>query len=139
MNSARLADSSATRSPRCKPRRTSARATPFAMASSCANVNSRGRPLAAEIDDRDLGEIAIAPDQIAEIAQSRHYGSRDSRYAASAIMSLCDKFATDRLHEQNADTLAGAGLNVVELAEDVRRGPAGDAGGTSPMPFRFGP
>ncbi len=43
--------------------------------------------LAAEIDDRDLGEIAIAPDQVAEILELRHYGSSDSRYADSAIMS----------------------------------------------------
>src|SRR3984893_2727164 len=42
MYSARFAESSAMRSPRCKPRLASARAAPFAMASSCAKVNSRG-------------------------------------------------------------------------------------------------
>src|ERR1700728_2064027 len=30
--------------------------------------------LAAEIDDRDLGEVAITPDQIAEIGEGGHYG-----------------------------------------------------------------
>src|SRR5579862_5213590 len=42
MYSAPLAESSAMRSPRFRPRLTSARATPFAIASSCAKLNSRG-------------------------------------------------------------------------------------------------
>src|SRR5262245_16113437 len=42
MNSARLTERMPMRSPRAKPRLASARATPFAIASSCAYVNSRG-------------------------------------------------------------------------------------------------
>ena len=49
---------------------------------------------AAEIDDRDLGEIAIAPNQVTEVFEIRHYGLRDSKNAASAIMSLSDRLAT---------------------------------------------
>ena len=54
-----------------------------------------GRHLfAAEIDDRDLGEVAVAPDQVAEIFELGHYGSSEPRYAASAIMSSWLSLAT---------------------------------------------
>ena len=82
------------RSPRAKPRLASARATPIVMASSSAIGVLARHLLAAEIDDRELGEVAVAPDQVAEVFEPGHYGSSEPRYAASAIMSSWLSLAT---------------------------------------------
>ena len=52
------------------------------------------RVLAAEVDDRELGDVALAIDQVAEIFELSHQGSSEPRNAASAIMSSCVRLAT---------------------------------------------
>ena len=52
------------------------------------------RLLAAEVDDRELGHVAVAIDQIAEILELSHLRSRDARYAAIATMSSALSLAT---------------------------------------------
>ena len=42
-------------------------------------VGDRALALPAEIDDRELREIAITLDQVAEIDEFIHYGSREPR------------------------------------------------------------
>src|SRR5271156_4118548 len=96
----------ATRSPRCKPRARSARATPFAMAPSWAKLNWRG--------------LASPPrSMIASFAGSRSRTIRSPRFLKPVMTRHDSSWAFRQRREIGA---AAAGNELAVLVEDFRLG-----------------
>ena len=85
------------------------------------------RLLAAEVNDRELGHVAVSTDQIAEVLEFRHQGSSELQIGRERDHIVVGELGDHLFHQLNPWARAIAGLHVVELAKHVLCGTLGDA------------